>query len=96
VLGQDDRERLAEIERRLAVEDPAFAARMRSGRGRYPGGRRRTLLMMLALWATLLVLAIVAGWTAVTAALLVVAVVETGRRAWRALRDAGRPAASGR
>jgi hypothetical protein len=49
MLGHDDRERLAEIERHLTADDPAFAARMRAPR------RSRLswplVLLMAVLWA---------------------------------------------
>lgn len=35
-LDRDDRHRLSEIEHHLAVQDPAFAARMRAGTGNQP------------------------------------------------------------
>jgi hypothetical protein len=78
MLGHDDRERLAEIERHLTADDPAFAARMRAPR------RSRLswplVLLMAVLWAVVPIAAALAGWPAAVAALTVVAVVEAGRR----------------
>ncbi|BFU45245.1 DUF3040 domain-containing protein [Krasilnikovia sp. MM14-A1004] len=60
MLGQDDRDKLAEIERRLAIEDPDFAARMTRPR---PVGSRlhRSILLCVVsvlLWSATMVLTV--------------------------------------
>jgi Flp pilus assembly protein TadB len=78
MLNQDDREQLAQIERRLMAEDPAFVARMCSPQ--WTGPSLLVMVMMVVLWAVTLVFGIVWGWPGVIVALLIVALAAMVRR----------------
>ncbi|WP_027341099.1 DUF3040 domain-containing protein [Hamadaea tsunoensis] len=83
MLTQYERDRLAEIERFLVTEDPAFARRMRT-----PRRPVSLVLLAVALWAAALIVSVLAGVVAVVVTLGVLITVEVGwqlyRRAHRA------------
>jgi len=82
MLSQEDRQRLAEIEQRLLADDPVFVARMRSPRmSRLRMDGPTTVL--IGLWLTALVFAVLARSMLVLSALFAVLVIETGWRVYR-------------
>ena len=78
MLSQEDQARLAEIERQLLADDPGFVERMRSNRRRWR--LDRVTAVLIALWLTALVFAVVTRSLLVLGALLTVLVIEA---AWR-------------
>ncbi|HEY6594437.1 MAG TPA: DUF3040 domain-containing protein [Asanoa sp.] len=78
MLSQDDRERLAQIERQLAAEDPRFAARMGATERR----RRTPLVIALVAFAGgLVAIAFLAGVLLAVSTALAVVAIELARRA---------------
>jgi fatty acid desaturase len=76
MLSQDDRRRLAELERRLLVEDPDFVARMT---GRTPRRRSVRIVPLLACclaWGSAAAL-MISGWWVAAFGVSVVAVVAS-------------------
>jgi Protein of unknown function (DUF3040) len=66
MLSQDDRHRLAEIERYLRDEDPGFVARMQATRDtRWRSG----VLLCGALWTLVPILGVLASWAAAVTAI---------------------------
>jgi hypothetical protein len=78
MLTQYEQDRLAEIERFLATEDPAFVRRMRTP-------RRPLVLVVLAalLWAAALTVSVLAGVLAVVVTLGILITVEVGWQLYR-------------
>ena len=81
MLSQEDRLRLAEIEQRLLADDPRFVARMRVARHCWRPDSATVVL--IGLWITALVFAILSRSMLVLGALFAVLVIETGWRAYR-------------
>jgi hypothetical protein len=79
MLSQEERQRLEEIERQLAADDPRFVARMRSARRRPDGGT----VVLLALWAAALVMAVMTRSTLMIVALGIIVAIEVGWRLYR-------------
>lgn len=79
MLSQEERQRLAEIERQLMADDPRFVARMRSARRRPDAAT----LVLLASWVAALTIAVMARSTLVTIALAAVLLIEGGWRLFR-------------
>jgi hypothetical protein len=78
MLSQDDREQLAQIERRLMAEDPAFVARMCSPQRKGPS--LLVMVMMVVLGTVTPVFGIVWGWPGVAVVLLIVTLSAVVRR----------------
>lgn len=72
MLSQDERRRLAELERQTRQADPAFVARM-SGAGE-PAGPRGTLLICCLIWLVVPALAATGQWVS---SLVVTAIAGT-------------------
>ncbi|GAB1640116.1 DUF3040 domain-containing protein [Krasilnikovia sp. MM14-A1259] len=90
MLGRSDRQKLAELERELTIDDPDFVARMRAGSGPLAASLRRPVLLRLmsfVLGAAALVFATFAAWLPFFNALILVAALEIGWLVWRAGRD---------
>jgi len=78
MLTRYEQDRLAEIERFLATEDPAFARRMRT-----PRRPLSLVLLAVGLWAAALIVSVLVGMVAVVVTLGVLITVEVGWHLYR-------------